>query len=86
MLEAMQVPPDLSRRDCIMTLYGSCELCIENYRHILEYQDEKIRILTKHGRISICGKRLLISSYTSDEMYITGQIQEIHMEAEGWSS
>lgn len=77
MLEAMQIPPDLSRRDCILNLCGGKELYIENYRHILEYQEEEIRVLTKNGKVSIRGKRLTIQSYTQDEMYITGQIQEI---------
>ena len=76
-LEAMQIPPDLARRDCILTLCGGNEVYIENYRHILEYQEGEIRVLTKNGKVSVRGKRLAIINYTSDEMYITGQIQEI---------
>ena len=76
-LEAMQIPPDLARRDCILTLCGGNEIYIENYRHILEYQEDEIRVLTKNGKVSVRGKRLAIISYTSDDMYITGQIQEI---------
>ncbi len=76
-LEKLQIPPDLSRRDCILTLCGSGELYIENYRCILEYQEEKIRLLTKNGILLVQGRALAISSYTGEEMYITGRIQEI---------
>ena len=83
MLEAMQVPPDLARKDCIVTLCGSSELYIENYRRILEYREKSIRILTRIGRLEICGQGLTVTSYTMDEMYITGRIEQITVRPEG---
>ena len=83
MLEAMQVPPDLARKDCIVILCGSSELYIENYRRILEYREKSIRILTRSGRLEICGQGLTVTSYTMDEMYITGRIEQITVRPEG---
>lgn len=76
-MEKLQIPPDLSRRDCILTLCGSDELYVENYRCILEYREEEIRLLVRNGMLLIRGGCLMISSYTGEEMYITGKIQEI---------
>ena len=76
-LEAMQIPPDLARKDCILTLCGNSELYIENYRRILEYQDEIVRILTRNGLLDVSGRDLEVASYSQDEMYITGRIEEI---------
>lgn len=80
-LEMLQIPPDLSRRDCILTLCGCGELYVENYRRILEYREEKIRILTKNGILAVGGKRLIIASYTGEEMYVTGVIREITLDS-----
>lgn len=73
----LQIPPDLSRKDCILTLCGSGELYLENYQKILEYREDKIRVLTKNGILSVAGKGLVIASYTGEEMYVTGLIREI---------
>ena len=78
-LEAMQIPPDLARKDCIATLCGNSGLYIENYRRILEYREESIRILTYGGRLKIRGENLEITSYTCDEMYVAGQIAGIEI-------
>ena len=78
-LERLQIPPDLSRKDCILTLCGSGELYVENYRCILEYLETEIRLLTRNGTLLITGMWLTISSYTGEEMYITGKIQKISL-------
>ncbi len=78
-LEKLQIPPDLSRRDCILTLCGSGELYIENYRCILDYREQEIKLLTRKGVLFVRGSGLVISSYTGEEMYITGKIREISL-------
>lgn len=68
------MPPDVSMHVPILTLTGSHELIIENYRGILEYTDSLIRIQTKIGQMKIVGKCLNIEYYTNDEMQVTGNI------------
>ena len=53
------------------------EICIENYRGILEYTDLLIRVQTKSGQIRLSGKNLQIEYYTNDEMKITGRIVQL---------
>lgn len=71
---AVEVPKDISLGAPILTLIGYNEVCVENYRGIIEYTDAFIRIQTKIGQIRITGKRLQIEYYTNDEMKVTGKI------------
>lgn len=83
--------PQKDRGDCRCTkdvimglplihLTGQCEICIENYRGILEYTEELIRVKTKSGTIRIIGKRMCIEYYMNDEMKITGKIWKVEFE------
>ena len=53
------------------------ELCIENYRGIIEYTDTLIRVQTRAGQIRIQGKRLRIQYYTNDEMKVSGTLSSL---------
>ena len=61
----------------LVSVTGQNELLIENYRGILEYKDEHIRIQAKDCRILIVGKQLKIEYYTNEEMKIKGFIEQI---------
>ena len=61
----------------VITITGRNEICIENYRGILEYTDLLIRVQTKSGQIRLSGKNLQIEYYTNDEMKITGRIVQL---------
>lgn len=58
-------------------IHGYSEMRIENYRGIIEYTDQLIRIQTKIGQIRVTGNHLQVESYTNDDMIITGKIQNI---------
>ncbi len=74
---ASGIPKDVILGFPILTVTGQTELSLENYRGILEYTSELIRIQTKSGRIKVCGKRLQVEYYTNDEMKVTGRITSI---------
>ena len=77
MADAVNMPKDVVLGVPIITLTGQVELLIENYRGILEYTDQLIRVQTKSGQIRVQGKRLQIAYYTNDEMKVTGHIQSV---------
>lgn len=81
-VEITSAPPDVLLGLPILTLTGKQLVSIENYRGLIEYTDSLIRVQTKQGEIKIIGSSLFVQSYTADEMHITGQIQEIHLEKE----
>lgn len=79
-LSRMQIPIDLAYQESVITFWGKREVCVENYRHILEYRCGRIVLLLKNGKLCICGSNLNITYYSREEMKISGQIQQITFE------
>ncbi|SES98604.1 YabP/YqfC family sporulation protein [[Clostridium] polysaccharolyticum] len=75
--ENLKLPADLLMGVPVLTVTGSSQLCLENYKGIIEYTGEIIRIQTKKCRIHIEGKNLNIDYFTDDEMRISGKIMRI---------
>ena len=76
-VRAFDLPPDLVYGSVLVSVTGQNELLIENYRGILEYKDEHIRIQAKDCRILVVGKQLEIEYHTNEEMKIRGLIEQI---------
>ena len=76
-VESLELPKDLIYGAVIVTVTGKNEVLIENYKGILEYTGEKIRVQTKSCQVMVSGKQLLVEYYTNDEMKITGLIHQI---------
>lgn len=77
MIRAFELPADLAYGSVLLSITGQNELLIENYRGILEYKEDHIRIQAKDCRILIIGKRLQVEYYTNEEMKIKGFIEQI---------
>ena len=77
MTDALNLPKDLMLGAVIITITGKHEAYVENYMSLIEYTEELIRIQTKTCKLEIRGLHLDISYYTTDEMKITGEIQEV---------
>ena len=63
--ETLKLPREVILDLPLISVTGREELIIENFKGILEYSDEKIRINTKSGIIKIIGKNLLLGQVTS---------------------
>ena len=74
---AASMPKDVVLGASLITVLGTSEVCIENYRGILEYTENLIRVQTKERMIKLTGKHLQIEYYTNDEMKITGSIHTL---------
>lgn len=72
--QAASLPKDVICHAPIVTIVGKEEMTLENYRGIIEYTDNLIRIQTKTGQIKIIGSTLNIEYYNNDEMKIIGRI------------
>ena len=81
--DAAGIPKDVVLGIPLIRLVGKEEFYIENYRGILEYTMEMIRIQTKIGQIHLTGKKLEIVYYTNDEMKVTGHIQRLEFHQGG---
>lgn len=76
-LEKLQLPKDITHGAFILTAIGNSELYIENYKGILEYTQNCIRIQGKNTYIIIEGRGLKIDHYTEEDMLIKGHIISI---------
>ena len=74
----LHLPADILAGAPIITATGRNELCLENYKGIIEYNGNLIKVQTKLCKICIEGKQLNILYFTEDEMRITGYIQAIY--------
>ncbi len=74
----MHLPADILAGAPIITATGRNEICLENYKGIIEYNGSVIKVQTKLCKICIEGKQLNILYFTEDEMKITGYIHAIY--------
>lgn len=76
-VESLELPRDIVYGAVIISAMGRNEVLIENYKGIIDYTREKIRLQTKTCQVIIVGKRLVVEYYTNEEMKITGVIEGI---------
>lgn len=76
--DKMRLSSDILAGAAIVTIIGQTELFIENYKSIIEYTGDLLRIQTKTGRIHIEGKNLIIRNYSGDDMKVSGFITHIY--------
>ena len=81
MVETLELPKDLMYGDSIVTITGRREVPIENYKGILEYTGEYIKIQTKNAKLTVYGKKLSIEYYTNEDMKVVGFVKSIEYEA-----
>ena len=77
LFEKLQLPKDITRGAFIITAIGNEEIYIENYKGILEYTGNSIRIQGQNTYILIEGRNLKIDHYTGEDMLIKGRIFSI---------
>ena len=75
--ERFDIPQDIIAKAPIIFAYGNNRLCIDNYRNIIEYTEELIKVQTKQKKIYIKGSRLVIAYFREDEMCVLGNISSI---------
>ena len=81
--DIVNVPKDVTQGFPYLSILGNSDIYIENYRGILEYTRETIRIETKLGRIEIIGKHLHIDYYSNEDLKIKGLFHKIEFQSGG---
>lgn len=77
LVESLQLPKDVCMGALRVTLTGSGEAWIENYRGILEYTEQEILLQAKTCQVCFEGKGLTIDYYTNEDMKISGCIRSV---------
>lgn len=72
--EILDLPKEIVLNIPKMTLVGNGDMMLENYKSIIEYDNDRIRINTGIGVVRITGSRLCIREITSEDIIISGEI------------
>ncbi len=76
--EKLDLPPDILDGATIVNMYGNQSALVENYKSIIEYSPNLIKLQGKHIKLLIEGKDLEIDRFTLEDCKIRGDIQLVH--------
>ncbi len=77
-VEALDVTKDAALGMPVVTAVGNCEVYVENFKSIAEYDCNTVKLLTKRI-LSIKGERLEILYYDEEEIAVRGRIISIEV-------
>jgi sporulation protein YqfC len=77
MSELFELPKDIVLNVPKLTMIGYGDLLIENFKGIIEYDNDRIRINTNCGIIKITGSGLGIKEITSEDLMVNGTITSL---------
>jgi sporulation protein YqfC len=74
---AMEIPKELLKDYSRVTIIGAEDVWIENYKSILEYNEDMIRL---SNNICIYGMNLSVAEIRKDDILIVGKIKNVEFE------
>ncbi len=72
-----ELPKEVILNLPLIAITGNKSLTIENYKGILEYDEEAIRISTASGIIKVTGRKLILNEINTEAIQITGFILSV---------
>jgi len=75
--KALDIPSEVVSDRPRITTVGKREVFVENYRGILAFSSEIVKINSNYGIITITGKNMKIREITSEDIIIFGDIENI---------
>lgn len=76
-VNVLGIPKDVVKGSALISLVGQNKVYIENFKNIIDYNCERIRIKAKNGIIDVIGSDLQIERYNNTEIIIIGFIKEV---------
>ena len=77
LVNTLELPKEIIFNLPLITMVGNEEINIENYKGVIEYSPEKIRINTECGVLKINGEKLSFKQITAENIIVTGTIQTL---------
>ena len=75
--DTLNLPKDIVMGASILHMIGQYEVYIENYKNIIEFNENVIKIQARSTKIIITGKHLHIEYFNNDDMKIKGRISDV---------
>jgi sporulation protein YqfC len=79
-VDSFEIPEEIVISAPIISLIGSQEISVENFKTIVKYSSEEIKLNTVEGILVIKGKKLEAKSMTSEKIKMRGFIEGIFFE------
>lgn len=77
---SFHLPEDVVKKSSIINILGDHSIRIENFKSIMDYKEDFVKIKAKNRIISIHGERLTIEYYNREEIKINGRMNSIFFE------
>lgn len=77
MTEALELPKEILLNLPLISFIGQEEVTIENYKGILEYSEETVRIGTAAGILRLTGQGLCLKQLSAECMVVTGRVEKM---------
>ena len=77
MTEALELPKEIRLHLPLISFIGQEEVTIENYKGILEYSEETVRIGTAAGVLRLEGQGLCLKQLSAECMVVTGRVEKM---------
>lgn len=77
MTEALELPKEILLNLPLLTLIGREDITIENYKGILEYSEDVVRISTAAGVVRLKGRNFCLKQMTAECIVITGRMESL---------
>lgn len=75
--ELLDVPKDSVLDLPRITLIGGLQVYVENYRGVVEFRDDLLRLSLTQGELQVYGKELMLKTIFPTEVMIEGDISGI---------
>ncbi len=76
-VDSLNLPRDVFYGAPLLHITGKYEGIIENYKSIIEYDENNLILNTKDGKIKITGDSIKIEYFNESDMKIKGNLKEI---------
>jgi len=80
--EISDISEELTMGLAKIVILGNKECLIENYKGIIQYENEKIKLKTASGNVLVEGNDLHINEIGEGEMLIKGRVNSLFIEGE----
>ncbi len=77
--EMTAIPDEILLDTFRMVMTGERDITVENFKGILEYSPNLIRLRVTGGRMAVEGAELEIKTVTDDEIQIGGRIRSVSL-------
>ncbi len=76
-ISLLELPKEIVANLPLISIVGNEEIKIENYKNLIEYTQESIRINTSCGIFKIEGKKLILKHITAEAITVTGLVTKL---------